>query len=201
MFPSLNLPTLQLFNLPGDAVIGHCSPHSSRTQTPLLCTCCPCPCAYCPRARCPRLRYPHPRSRSLPAPLCSLPTALALTAHRPHAGCPPPAAPLFAARRPCAHCLLPSGFAAHHLRSHYPHRRARWLPPLRSLLAAPGVCSPLPLCSLPAALVLAARCPCARCLLPSRSMPAPRAHYLPPAPPFVTTIPDTYALDGRLPRA
>jgi hypothetical protein len=110
-------------------------------------------------------------SSSLPTPTLALATrTLVFGTHCPRARClpprcPPPVAPPLAAHRPCVRCLLPSGFAACHPRTHYLHRCARWLPPLGSLPAAPGIC-----CPLPAALALAARCPCACCLYPRAAL-------------------------------
>ncbi|KAJ7857085.1 hypothetical protein B0H14DRAFT_3640114, partial [Mycena olivaceomarginata] len=210
-------PTLQLFNFPGDAVIGHCSPHSDRSCTgppqasftPVLK---PHSCALAAHALAcithatmlaalalvahtrARARYPHP------PPSCSVPTALPLAARRPRARCPPPVTPPLAACRPCARCLLPSGFAACHPRARYPHRRARWMPPLRSLPAAPGVC-----CPLPAALALAARCPRARCLYPRATLTLiirpPRLLSCPQYPILMCSMAAPCALDPHPTRA
>ncbi|KAJ7699793.1 hypothetical protein B0H14DRAFT_3528307 [Mycena olivaceomarginata] len=182
MFPSLNPTTLQLFNLPGDTAsfAPVVKPHSCALTAHALAriahTTVLAALTLVAHTRA-RARYPHPRARYSP-PSCSLPaTPLLAVRHRP-SPCSPSAAHRPSARHPPTLRSLPAALGV------------RCLPPscsppapLFSLAAAltlvasrpPAFAArcPLPLRSLPTALMLIAR----TFMLPSRSLPAPRASF------------------------
>ncbi|KAJ7791432.1 hypothetical protein B0H14DRAFT_3500437 [Mycena olivaceomarginata] len=128
-----------------------------------------------------RARYPHPRTR-YPPPSRSLPAAPVLDVHRPSPLRSPPADLALVACRPRGSLPATLALATHTVMLAGCRPYAHCRPP-----PAFAARCPLPLRSLPAALALVA---CTLALITR-----------PPAPPFMSTIPDSYVLDGRLPHA